>query len=716
MTTMASAAGFRRESVVASWMRTAHRLLHFSEGAIAPFLDLSIRLGLAQLFVLSGLLKLADWDNALLLAWQEYPVSWLDPGVAAVLGVSVEVGGGLLLALGLATRLAALPLLILSLVIQVEYQALNEHIYWAIFFVWYLVFGAGALSLDRLIGRGLGLTALPLAEHWVALTTFMQSRLGPVCKLLLRLFLAQLPFGALIWSLPSFDYTQAVHVFGSSGLTMIAAAACVALGLFARPAALLIALWLGGRLMQLEALPQIEAVYLGALFTRIAVLGPGPLALDQLLFRALRKRFPQLDGLPAVDLSALPHVVIVGAGFGGLSCARALQHTACRVTLVDQRNYHLFQPLLYQVATASLSPADIATPIRELFREQPNVRVCMQKVTGIDSARREVITTEQRIGFDYLVLATGARHSYFGRDEWEPHAPGLKRIEDSTDVRRRLLVAFEQAENAEDDASRGDWLTFVIIGGGPTGVELAGAVAELARHGLQGDFRRADPAKARVLLVQSGPRLLPAFDARLANATEKALRELGVEVLLNSRVERVDGESVTINGAPTRARTVFWAAGVAASPAAEWLGAERDRAGRIKVQRDLSVPGHPGIFAIGDTALANAWNGDAVPGLAPAAKQGGEYVADLVRRQLEDAEPPPPFRYRHLGSLATIGRKAAVADLGWIRLSGPLAWWFWGAIHVLFLAGMRNRLAVAIEWFWAYLTYRRSTRLITGGG
>ncbi|NJN48223.1 MAG: NAD(P)/FAD-dependent oxidoreductase, partial [Candidatus Competibacteraceae bacterium] len=401
--------------------------------------------------------------------------------------------------------------------------------------------------------------------------------------------------------------------------------------------------------------------------------------------------------------------------FRRVKAAHGLRFAACRVTVIDKRNYHLFQPLLYQVATASLSPADIATPIRSMFRDQTNVAVIMGEVVDVDSAAGQVILSDNnRIDYDYLVLATGARHSYFGRDEWEPYAPGLKRIDDATAIRRRLLLAFEQAESVHDLAERERLLTFVIIGGGPTGVELAGAIAELARQGLKGEFRNIDPSQARVLLVQSAPRLLPPFQEKLSAVSEKSLRDLGVEVLTKSRVEQVDADGVLISGQRVEARTVFWAAGVVASPAASWLKTEADSAGRVKVEPDLSVAGLTNVFAVGDTALNLAWNGKPVPGLAPAAKQQGSYVAKVIQSRLEQTKPPAPFRYHHLGNLATIGRKSAVVEFGSIRLSGTLAWWLWGVAHVLFLVDVRKRMTVAIEWFWAYLTYKRGTRLITG--
>jgi len=412
--------------------------------------------------------------------------------------------------------------------------------------------------------------------------------------------------------------------------------------------------------------------------------------------------------------AAKHHVVIVGAGFGGLEAARNLASAPVRITMIDRRNHHLFQPLLYQVATASLPTSEIAWPIRFLLRGYKNVTTLLGTVTGVDRQNKQVLLEGERlIGFDTLILATGARHAYFGHDEWEPYAPGVKTLEDATRIRRRILSAFEQAEWEMDPARRAEWLTFVIIGAGPTGVELAGTIAELAHDTLRGDFRNIDTRSARVILVEAGPRILAGFTEDLSAYAERALNRLGVEVRLGQPVSECRAEGIELGGTFLPARTVLWAAGVAASPAAEWLEVPADRAGRVRVEPDLTALGDPDIFVIGDTAFVASADGKPVPGVAPAAKQQGRYVADLIKARLQGRPLPPPFAYRNAGNLATIGKRAAIVDFGWIKLRGRLAWWVWGIAHIFFLIGLRNRLAVALNWLWIYVSGHRSARLIT---
>ncbi|MBR0653278.1 NAD(P)/FAD-dependent oxidoreductase [Roseomonas terrae] len=410
------------------------------------------------------------------------------------------------------------------------------------------------------------------------------------------------------------------------------------------------------------------------------------------------------------------HVVVVGGGFGGLATVLGLKNDRVRITLIDQRNHHLFQPLLYQVATASLATSDIAWPIRWLFRGREEVATLLGTVTGVDAAERRVLLSDgQAIAYDTLVIATGARHAYFGHDEWEPFAPGLKTLEDATTIRRRILMAFERAEREDDPLRRAALTTFVIVGGGPTGVELAGTIAELAHHTLRGEFRRIDPKATRVVLVEAGPRILPGFRPDLSDYAKAALERLGVEISLGEAVTACTAEGATFGGTLLPASTIIWAAGVQSSPAAAWLGAPADRAGRLKVEPDLSVPGHPEIFVIGDAAAVAAPDGSPVPGVAPAAKQQGRHVARTIRARLAGQPTARPFRYRSAGSLATIGKREAIVDFGWLRLRGRLAWWLWGIAHVYFLIGARNRLMVSLNWVWIYLRDQRSARLITQG-
>ena len=420
---------------------------------------------------------------------------------------------------------------------------------------------------------------------------------------------------------------------------------------------------------------------------------------------------------PQAQVSAAPgrrpQVVILGAGFGGLNAAVGLRNAPVDVTVVDRRNYHLFQPLLYQVATAGLSPAQIATPIRRVLARQKNATVLMDKVEGVDTATKTVLTAGRRLAYDYLIVATGARHAYFGHDEWEDVAPGLKTIGDATEIRRRILTAFEKAEVTQDPALRQKLLTFVVVGGGPTGVELAGAIVELARHAIVRDFRNIDSSTARVALVEADKRLLTAFPEKLSESAKRQLEDLGAEVRLDAAVTECDDNGVALSdGQRIPSACVLWAAGVMASRAAKWLDVPSDRVGRVIVDDHLHVPGREGVFVIGDTALAKGEDGRPVPGVAPAAKQMGRYVADLIKARIA-GKTVPPFRYADYGNLATIGRKAAVADFGRIQLSGFLAWLLWCFAHLWFLVGFRNRIVVFLDWAWAYATFDRSARLIT---
>jgi NADH:ubiquinone reductase (H+-translocating) len=407
-----------------------------------------------------------------------------------------------------------------------------------------------------------------------------------------------------------------------------------------------------------------------------------------------------------------PHVVVVGGGFGGLNAARALAGRPVRVTLLDRRNHHLFQPLLYQVATAALNASDIAAPLRSVLRRARNVTVLLAEVQRVDLAARRLMLDRGEIGYDALILAAGAGHSYFGHEDWEAFAPSLKTLEDALEIRRRVLLAYEAAEREADGAEQRALLTFVVVGGGPTGVELAGALAEISRQTIARDFRVIDPTRARILLVEGGARVLAAFPESLSERARRSLERIGVEVRTGAIVTRVTADAVWLGSEQIRARTVLWAAGVAASPLARTLGVPLDRAGRVPVEADLSIPGHPEVFVIGDLSLFRDPSGAPLPGLAPVAIQQGRRAADNVLRRLS-GQPTLAFRYHDRGTMATIGRAAAVAVVGRVHLSGLIAWLAWLFVHILFLIGFRNRLLVIFEWAWAYASWQRGARLIT---
>jgi NADH dehydrogenase FAD-containing subunit len=603
-----------------------------------------------------------------------------------------------LLAIGLLTRPAALILWLGIGPTGLEQDLASPR---GLLLLWLVAQGAGPLSVDFLLRTGLRRVPLsPVrAIGWLysGIDRLTHEALPFAVRVCLAVFVAA-GSGAALWPQPvSGEFLTAPWWLILLGWCLI---------LFTRPVALLLCvIW---PLMPLLG-PDQNVAGASLLLLLVASRGAGKLSLDWGIAQAITT----LQRLEVTKENAA-HVVVVGGGFGGIATVRALRRTNCQITLIDRRNHHLFQPLLYQVATAALSPADIAVPIRSVVRGQHNVTVRLAQVTGVDVAARQVIAGDERIPFDFLVLATGAEHSYFGRDEWSRFAPGLKSIEDATSMRGRLLRAFERAESEADPKKQKAWLTFVVVGGGPTGVELAGALAELSRTGMDMEYRRIDPAQARIVLVQSAPLVLPTFSPRSSEEAARALGALGVEVITGAKVTSIDPDGVYVDDVWLPSRTTFWAAGVAASPAAKWLGQEGDRSGRVVVGSDLSVMDCPGIFAIGDTAASNGWAGKQVPGLAPAAKQQGHYVAQVIRMAVSGRPSPPPFRYRHYGNLATIGRLSAVAELTSFRLWGAPAWWFWGMAHILFLAGGRNRAAVVLNWLWAYVTYRRGTRLITG--
>lgn len=686
------------------------------EGLAWPYIELAIRLWIAKLFFSFGVLELMQWQVTLALASEENPIPLLAPAAAAFLSTGIYLLCAALLGIGFMTRYAALPLLALSIITQGLYQPFDTQLFWIALSGWFVVYGAGPIALDSLLRRGLADSALPLIPSLIKVSIGLKARGTPLYVSLLRVWLG----AALL--LAAYAGSHAADVGTPGRWLPLDVATRIPVG----------AAWVGGVLLVIGAGTRYiaalllltlmaysvvdpratDSIYLLMLLAILGIYGGGMMSIDRAVL-LWRERSANRASDPD-SIKALPRVVIVGAGFGGLQCAHALRDVAVAVTLIDRTNFHLFQPLLYQVATAALSPGDIATPARQMFRNSPSTRLLLGTVSGVDTQRRLVTTPSGEIPYDYLVLATGATHSYFGKDQWAPFAPGLKRVEDALEIRRRILIAFERAEATSSDAERKALLTFLIVGGGPTGVELAGAIAELARYGLDNDFRAFDPAHARVILVQAAPRLLPSFPERLATIAQRSLERLGVEVHLGGRVDQIDATGVAVSGTRIEARTVLWAAGVAASPAAKWLNAPADKAGRLIVDEALKVPGIAGVFAIGDTVASHGWNGELVPGLAPAAKQGGSYVAKQIRALIEDKPAMPAFRYRHYGSLATIGRKAAVADFGLFKLSGAPAWWLWGVVHVGFMLDVRNRVATLTNWFWAYLRFGGSIRLITG--
>lgn len=692
------------------WVKTYRSILTL----ISPFFDLLVRLLVAQAIFRSGIVKLSDWDTALNLARFEYPVSWMAPETAAVVGVIIEIAAPILLALGLFTRGAAAAILVLLAISQTVYIPVDYNLWLIALMSWYVVRGAGAFSFDRPLAGGLGQSALPLAQPVMHLCKFLTERIAPYWLFAIRIWLALTLFtvAGMIFS-PAAELFLPVKSFTGLGAPVaIGLAIFLALGfaMMVTAAALILAL----STLAIMGLHPDLTLFPMLLFGLLIIFGAGALSVDRMISGWLESHI--LFDRKFIEIPAhWPHIVVVGAGFGGLACVNKLKNLPVRITLIDRHNYHLFQPLLYQIATAALSPADVATPIRGLFRSDGNVRVVMGEVGSVDTAAKTVTFGQNSLDYDHLVLATGASHSYFGKDEWAPYAPGLKTIEDGVSVRAQVLRAFEKAEASSDPERIRRLLTFVIVGAGPTGVELAGAIAELAHQGLKDEFSRIDPTDANIILVQSGDRILPAFPEGLSAHAAESLRDLGVDIRLQSRVTDIASDRVKIGDtAEIATETVLWAAGVVASPAGKWVDAEADRAGRVSVDDHMRVTGHENVFAIGDTASSNAWDGNPVPGLAPAAKQAGGYVATYIQKQLLDDKNVAPFRYKHQGSLATIGRKSAVADFGFMKLHGALAWWLWGAVHVGFLSGVRNRISVLVNWIWSYFTLQQGIRLITG--
>lgn len=692
------------------WVKTYRSII----GLISPVFDLLVRLFVAQAIFRSGVVKLSDWDTALSLARFEYPVAWMAPETAAVIGVTIEIVAPILLLIGLLTREAALAILMLLVVSQVEYVPTDLNLWLIAILGWFVLRGAKGFSFDRAVAGGLSGSALPFADPIMRFFEYLTDKAALAWLLIIRIWLAvTLLVVAGMTSMTEAELFLPVKSFaGIDPIIAIGLALLLVVGMVVPLTgfALIVAL---STLAVMGLHPDLT-LYPMLLFGLMIIFGAGYLSVDRMISNWLEHNIlfdRKYEDVP----EHWPHIVVVGAGFGGLACVAKLKNLPVRITLVDRHNYHLFQPLLYQIATAALSPADVATPIRGLFRNDGNVRVLLGEVSSVDSKTKTLTYGQNSLDYDHLVLATGASHSYFGKDEWAPYAPGLKTIEDGVSVRAHVLRAFERAESSNDPERVKRLLTFVIVGAGPTGVELAGAIAELAHQGLKDEFSRIDPAQAQIILVQSGDRILPAFPEDLSAHAAASLGNLGVDIRLKSRVTDIAADRVKIgDDMEIATETVLWAAGVIASPAGKWLDAETDRAGRVAVDDYLRIAGHENVFAIGDTAGSNAWEGNPVPGLAPAAKQAGVYVANYIQKQLLDDKQIAPFQYKHQGSLATIGRKSAVADFGFMKLHGALAWWLWGAVHVGFLSGMRNRIAVLVNWIWSYFTLQLGIRLITG--
>ncbi|MEM9223246.1 MAG: FAD-dependent oxidoreductase [Pseudomonadota bacterium] len=693
---------------LAGVLGTAGSTLRFTDGVLRPIFLLFIRLWLARIFIAHA------YESSI-----EGPIfglSWLS---------FFELVASTLLILGFFTRLAALPIAYFSFFVYFVAGGITGHVLCTLLALSLFVYGAGPLSVDGLLGEGSRHSALPFSHLPQRVIALVQPITIPILQLVIRVWMGLLFLltGEAILNSPSERWLDLSGVVSGTALgaydvsefatvLLFVAGIFLILGLLAR----FVAMGLAIATFAIMAGDQAQQQhFLWALvLLQISISGAGRFSIDAVMDGWLRDRVPEYTGALAFDLATVPRVAIVGAGFGGLAAAKALSRSPVRVTVIDRHNYHLFQPLLYQVATAGLAPSDIAAPIRSALREQANAEVFLGDVTDVDAEASQLVLVGQRISYDYLIVASGARHAYFGNDGWEQFAPGLKRIDDATAVRRRILLSFERAEAAVDEAERSRNLTFVVVGGGPTGVELAGSIAELAKQGMRDDFSHIEPAAARVILIQAGGRILPTFPPSLSANAQRSLEKIGVEVRLGCRVTRIDHGGCTIADEHLPAGVVLWAAGVRASSAAQWLDAEADRAGRVKVQPDLSVPGHPNVFVVGDTAAMVGSDGNPVPGLAPAAKQSGVYAARVIDARVRGGRMPNPFRYRHMGSLATIGRDAAVADFGRFRIAGRPAWWLWGAVHILFLLGTRNRFAVMLSWIWAYFSYRSASRLITG--
>jgi NADH dehydrogenase len=680
-----------------------------------PIVDIFFRVWVAKQLLVAAVITVNRWNISVLLATHGYPIPWLSPHWAVLLAIAAQFIGGFSLLFGLLTRVGVVVILMFSLITQIYYIPSDSNLFWIILMLGYFLQGPGPISLDHLLGPGVNRSAIPSVFGVVAFCHKHKQKLLSIFQLILR-----------CWIMMSilFVVQKVIHVHPSTLQTMASwlplHSALLLFGDVPFLFPLLLGLGFATRLTALIGLGviafhgagQAYSIYWIIVMAILVVSGPGVFSLDQWILHFFKRCYPQFSHDPSVNLSNLPHVVIIGAGFGGIACAKALRYAPVRITLIDRHNYHLFQPLLYQTATGNLSPADIAISIRSIFLKQSNVDVILRTVTAINKDKQYITADGVKIAYDYLVVATGSTPSYFGKNDWMVNAPGLKTIEDAVTIRSRILKAFELAELADSKEECQKFLNFIIVGGGPTGVELAGAIAELSRYGMEKNFRHFDPSSANIILIQAAPRILSTFSKKISSIAEQSLKAMGIKILTNSMVEKIDEEGVIVNGERIYSKSVVWAAGVTASPAVKWLKVEPESGGRVKVDENLSLPNYPTIFVIGDTAYSKAWNGQEVPGLAPAAKQGGIYVAKVIAKAIYQKPMRKPFKYSHMGSLATIGRKSAVVEFDHFRMKGALAWWFWGGVHIAFLVGARNRLSVILNWLWAYFTFRANNLLI----
>lgn len=686
-------------------LRVLTGLVATMAAVLQPWLDLAIRLWLAQAFLaLQMHAMMADGNDAPL------PAGLLHDITGSYAGMAFQALCPVLLAIGLLARPAAMAMLLQALLLP---PAGDTRLFWIALLLRVVVLGAGLLSMDRLLQGGARSLALPGAAAMHDAFDWLRRRLGPVYLLSLRLWLAAAPVGIALAALSQAPAMRPGAGFWLPNVPAMVAELTPGVALLL---AVLLAVGAGTRLAAVVLLVLVpfsqlatgdERLYWALLLAIVALHGAGPYSLDTGLAAWFGRRATPLDR------SGWPHVVVVGGGFGGIATVRGLRAAPCRITLIDQRNHHLFQPLLYQVATAALAPTDIASPVRDVVRGAPGQRVLMETVTGIDTVGRRVLCGPRAVPYDTLVVSTGSKPSYFGHEDWAANAVGLKTLDDALTLRGQIMTAFEAAALADTEAERDRLLTFVLIGGGPNGVEMAGSIAGLAEEMLRRNYAMPG-ARARIVVVEAGHRILSGFAPNLSEYSRGALESLGVEVRTGCKVTSVKPYLVETSGGPLQAGVIVWTAGTEATPVADWLGVTAEKGGLVAVGPDLQVPGLEGVFVIGDAALVHGRGGHELPALAPVAKQEGRFVARAIRRGVQGLPAAPLFRYRDYGTLATIGRNRGIAQIGPVQLTGFLGWLTWAVAHIFFLIGYRNRVLVSMQWVFAYVLNQRSGRLITG--